>query len=232
MAQFWEKKVTPKEEVVEAKPEVKPEVKQEEVDTTDYTPVFPEVKEEEPKKEEPKAGVKEERKTERTVLVSELDAYVSELMKEGPQKLEDVPVEVIESNTDEVYNVLELPPEIKKFQDQFSFCWVSKKKRSIDEYRSVLEYLFVNKRFFPSLPDRLFTANGSIERGDLILMFISKKKAEVLRMAPVLKSQEKIQNLPVQDLEKWQDRGKGYYKPEVGSAEDSEEPRGRFVQVD
>jgi hypothetical protein len=223
MAQFWEKKVEPKVEQ-----EIKKETPKEE--EIDYTPKFPEP--EEKVAEKVVDAIKEERKVERTVLVSELDAYVSELMKEGPQTIDEVPVSVREVEKDDIYNILELPQEVKKYEDKFSFCWVSKKKRSIDEYRSVLEFLFVNKRFFPDLPDRLFTANGSIERGDLILMFISKERAKALRDEPIKKSQERIANLPVQDLEKWQDRGKRYYKPDVGASEDSEEPSGRFLQVD
>jgi hypothetical protein len=42
----------------------------------------------------------------------------------------------------------------------------------------------VNKWYFPDLPNHLFTANGSIERGDNILAFMSRARAEEIRKRP------------------------------------------------
>ena len=73
---------------------------------------------------------------------------------------------------------------------------------------------------FPDLPKYLFTANGSIERGDAILTFISLDIAKKIRLKPAQVSRERVRNLPVQDLKKWKDSGnENHYKPDLGSAE-------------
>lgn len=167
------------------------------------------------------------------VLVSEMDAYIHERMKGQPKTLDDVSVKVVDN--DEPQNILEIPRELKKFEDRYSFCWISKKKRSLDEYMDVLQFTLVNRVLFPSLPKHLFTANGSIERGDLILGFLPVKQAQALRDRPGEISREKVRSTLVQDLKKWKDLGDDkYYKPASGVTEsgDEEEPRGRYVQPD
>jgi hypothetical protein len=167
------------------------------------------------------------------VLVSEMDAYIHERMKGQPKTIAEIDAKVIK-NYDDPTSILEIPKELKKLEDKYSFCWISKKKRSIDEYIDVLEFSFVNRAIFPSLPKHLFTANGSIERGDLILAFLPIKQAEILRNRPGELSREKVKSTLVQDLDRWKDTGdEKFYKPDSGVSEGEEkEPRGRFVQPD
>lgn len=167
------------------------------------------------------------------VLVSEMDAYIHERMKGQPRTMEEIDTKVMK-NYDEPQNILAIPKELSKLEDKYSFCWISKKKRSIDEYIDVLEFSFVNRALFPNLPKHLFTANGSIERGDLILAFLPIKQAEALRNRPGEISREKVKSTLVQDLDRWKDTGdEKFYKPDSGVSEgNEEEPRGRFVQPD
>jgi hypothetical protein len=155
-------------------------------------------------------------------------------MKGQPKTMDEVDIKVVR-NYDDPQSILEIPKELKKFEDKYSFCWISKKKRSIDEYIDVLEFSFVNRTLFPTLPKHLFTANGSIERGDLILGFLPIKSAEALRNRPGEVSREKVKSTLVQDLNKWKDVGDDkYYKPDSGVSENDtdEAPRGRYVQPD
>ena len=167
------------------------------------------------------------------VLVSEMDAYIHERMKGQPHTMADIDAKVMK-NYDEPQSILEIPKELKKLEDKYSFCWVSKKKRSIDEYIDVLEFSFVNRALFQNLPKHLFTANGSIERGDLILAFLPKAQAELLRNRPGEISREKVKSTLVQNLDNWKDTGDDkFYKPDSGVSEGEEkELRGRFVQPD
>lgn len=183
---------------------------------------------------EKKIAVEEinEKKKDPLVLVSETDAYIHERMKSQPQTLEQVEIKLKRELT-EAQHALVLPSEFEDYKGKYAFRWINKKKRSIDHALDVIGWTFVNKVMFPGLPSHLFTANGSIERGDVILAFIPLNKANELRERPRAISRERVMNTPVQDLRKWKDRGEDYYKPDLGAAEnDKEESRGITLQPD
>lgn len=180
------------------------------------------------KTEEPKVS---QDSSQPLVLVSETDAYIHERMKSQPRSLEEVPIEIRE-NTDTLH-VLRLPRELDKFSKDYSFRWLNKKKRSIDHALDVIGWTLANKVIFKDLPKHLFTANGSIERGDAILAFMPRRRAEAIRLRPAQISRERVRNTPVQELSRWEDRGEKYYKPDIGAAEsDTEKARGISVTPD
>jgi len=166
------------------------------------------------------------------VLVSETDAYLHERMKEQPKTAAEVDLKVMQDFENKGH-ILSLPKELEAFGEQYSFRWINKKKRSIDHALDVIGWSFVNRVLFKTLPKHLFTANGSIERGDAILAFMPRKRAEEIRLRPAQISRERVRNIPVQDLRHWEDRGENYYKPDLGAAEnDNEKPRGIVVTPD
>lgn len=128
-----------------------------------------------------KPQVKEQ--TEQTapqVLVSHTDAYVWDRMKGQPKSLDEVDVMVVTERDPNIHR-LSLPAEIKEYEGKYTFRWIFKSKRAIDDACDVKGWLLANRLYFPDLPSHLFTANGSIERGDNILAFIPKAKADALR---------------------------------------------------
>ena len=166
------------------------------------------------------------------VLVSENDAYIHERMKSQSKTLEEINAKVIHDH-DNKGHILSLPREMEVYGNDYSFRWINKKKRSIDHALDVIGWTFVNRSFFKNLPKHLFTANGSIERGDAILAFMPRKRAEEIRLRPAQISRERVRNTPVQDLNRWENRGEKYYKPDLGAAEnDNEKPRGIVVTPD
>lgn len=175
-------------------------------------------------------------KAEPVVIVSDRDAHIYDRMKSQPKSIEEVDLRTADVGKDgEVPNILALPKELKEYEKKYNFCWVFKNPRSIDEYIDVLGFTMVNKALFPKLPKHLFTANGSIERGDSILMFMPQEKAEILRRRPGEISRERIKSTLVQDLDKWKDLGDDrYYRPDSGVSENDgdKEPQGRYVQPD
>lgn len=181
--------------------------------------------------EEQKEEVKPE-EVKPMVIVSQVDAYIHDRMKEGPKSLDEVSIK-LERDHYEPTHVLELPKEVKAHEGEYTFRWINKNARAISRAIDVIGWTLVNKVFFNNLPNHLFTANGSIERGDSILSFMPRKRAEELRAAPGKLSRERVNNTPVQDLRKWKDRGESYYKPDIGTAEsDDEKPRGLYRQPD
>jgi len=164
-------------------------------------------------------------------LGSEMDAYIHERIKSQPKTLEDI--KVITEEGEKRPNILALPKELEKHGKDYSFRWINKKKRSIDNALDVIGWTLVTKNFFNTVPKHLFTANGCIERGDAILAFMPKKQAERIRLRPAEISRERVNNTPVQDLRKWKDRGDRYYKPDLGAAEDdNEKVRGMQVALE
>ena len=164
-------------------------------------------------------------------LGSEIDAYVHERVKGQPKNLEEIQVRAIEN--DRRPNILALPKELEKFGAEYSFRWINKKKRSIDNALDVIGWTLVTRNFFDTLPKHVWGPNGVIERGDAILAFMSRKQADKIRLRPAEVSRERVENTPVQDLRKWKDRGDRYYKPDLGAAEsDTEEVRGHQVVLD
>ena len=171
---------------------------------------------------EPKV-VEEKKRPDPVVVISELDSYISERMVAQPKSLVDI--ELKEKTPRKQEGILALPKELEEYASKYAFRWINKHKRSIDYHLDVVGWNLVNRIYFNDLPKHLFTASGSIERGDLILGFISMKKALELRDGPIRLSQERVANLPIprlNDDKAYKDRGENYYQPEGGSAEDDE----------
>lgn len=136
-----------------------------------------------PEAQETKQEIKEEsNSSERSphVIVSNTDAYIYERMKGQPKTIKDIDVEVLPSSKPNGHR-LSLPEEVSKYEDRYTFRWVYKSKRAIDEACDVKGWVLVNKYYFPDVPLHLFTVNSSIERGDNILAFMPKAKAQALR---------------------------------------------------
>lgn len=164
-------------------------------------------------------------------LGSEIDAYVHERVKGQPKTLEEIKVKDVEA--DRRPNILALPRELEKYGKEYSFRWINKKKRSIDNALDVIGWTLVTRNFFNDLPKHVWGPNGVIERGDAILAFMEQRRAERIRLRPAEVSRERVNNTPVQDLRKWKDRGDRYYKPDLGAAEDDNEPvRGHQVVLE
>src|SRR3990167_9353079 len=151
------------------------------------------------------------------IITKEIDAYISDIMRGGPQSKEDIQVrDYSEANGK---HRLSLPDEIeKKYGQKYAFRWVNKKKDWIDRAISVRRWLIVNRVLFSDMPKYLFTANGTIENGDTILCFMPVAEAERLRKAPRDRSTELVKNLP---MEKWKDKREDspFYKPTLGQEE-------------
>ena len=117
------------------------------------------------------------------VLVSNTDAYIYDRLRGQPQTLEDVEVKVVGSKKDGVHQ-LSLPEELKIYEDRFAFYWIYKNKKAIDRACDVRCWTIVSRVHFSDLPAHLFTVNGCMERGDNILGFMPRKRAEELRRNP------------------------------------------------
>ena len=126
-----------------------------------------------------------------TVLVTHTDAYIHERIKSQPKSIEDLSVEVGEQNPNR--HRLSLPDELKPYEKKFSFRWIFKNKRAIDEACDVRGWVLANRMYFPDLPKFLFAMSGCIERGDNILSFMPKERAEKLRKEPGEKSRAVLQ---------------------------------------
>ena len=163
-------------------------------------------------------------------LGSEMDAYIYEKIKSQPRTLEEI--KVIEVGAESRPNILALPKELEKYCKDYSFRWINKKKRAIDNATNVIGWIIVNRLYFNDLPKHLYSPSGAIERGDAILAFMSRKQAERIRLKPAEISRERVQNTPIQDLKKWKDRGERYYKPDIGAAEDDAEIRSPHVVLE
>lgn len=171
-------------------------------------------------KEEKKPVQETERPT--LTLVSDMDAYISERMKNQPKTLDEA-LFVKEKKYAPGEHRLSLPPELKGYTKKITFRWLNKKKRAIDDAIDVKGWMLVNRALFPSLPKHLFTTSGAIERGDCVLAFIPNKKAEAIRRAPREKSQRMKEASPMiskpEPLRKGQS---GFYRPEDTSPEKEE----------
>ena len=164
--------------------------------------------------------VTETKSEQRPVIIqTEIDAYISDAMRGGPQTSADIQVRDF---TPESYkHRMSLPKEIeRKYGRKYAFRWVNKDKRMIDRALYVRKWLIVNRALFPDMPKHLFTANGTVEFGDTILCFMPIEAAEKLRKEPGRVSSERVKNLP---MEKWRghegDPKSPYYKPALGAVE-------------
>ena len=153
-----------------------------------------------------------------TVIMTEADAYIHERVASQPRSLDEVRTTVVQSDIEK--NRLSLPDYLERFsydctqgrtckahpwtydeatgrwsyskRGEFVFRWTKKVKRAIDHAMNVNGWFFVNRRYFPDAPHHLFSANGGIELGDVILFFLPAKQALALRAAPGKRSSEAV----------------------------------------
>lgn len=118
-----------------------------------------------------------------TVLLSQTDAYIYERMKSQAKDLASIDVQVLEKNVPGTHR-LSLPAELSQYEKKYAFKWLFKRPQAISEACDIKGWVLLNKTYFPDLPNHLFTANGSIERGDSILAFMPQARAEEIRRKP------------------------------------------------
>src|SRR3990167_3181876 len=148
-------------------------------------------------------------------IMSEEDAYISDRMKSQPKTLDDVLL-VKEKQYAPGEHRLSLPKEFKKYENKFSFRWLNKKKRAVDE-AIIKGWVIVNKVLFPEVAKEakhLFSTSGAIENGDAILAFMNKEVAQQIRRAPGEKSNAYIKAQLSKGTEKLPDGQSGFYIPD------------------
>lgn len=187
-------------------------------------PIKPEVKPQDPSLTR---GTKREEIEKTLVIKTEMDAYISDLIKAGPQNAEEVPLYVKEYDSSDGRHRLSLPLELeRKYGKKYAFRWVNKKKEWIDRALNIRQWLIVNRLLFADMPRHLFTANGTIENGDTILCFMPMANAERLRREPGDLSRQRVKDLP---MDKGKNAGEDspYYQPKSSQ----EERDGEVVNV-
>ena len=185
--------------------------------------------------------------------MTEADAYIHERIASQPQTLDEVRRTVVQS--DQAKNRLSLPDYFERFSydcslgrgcsahewkydetknrwshaltGEFIFRWIKKDKRAIDVAMNVREWKFVNRRYFPDAPNHLFSANGGVELGDVILFFLPTKQALIHRYAPGKRSTEILKSRMTkvgtnEVLMTGNPDDERFYEPESGSGEEDE----------
>lgn len=168
--------------------------------------------------------------TSQIVIKTEMDAYVSEIIKGQPQSVDEI--QVADFSPVQGKHRLSLPEQIeKKYGRKYAFRWVNKNKAWIDRAIYIRRWLIVNRMYFSDMPKYLFTANGTIENGDTILCFMPTEQAESLRREPGRISSERVKDLP---MEQWKKRGEDspFYKPTLGQEEKDGEMLSAGIQPD
>ena len=169
-------------------------------------------------------------------ILSELDSYIAERMKGQPTRVEEA-VAKVESLSDRPRHRLQLPDffealsaDNKAKAGPYIFRWTLKKKQAIDRDLN-RGWILTNRSYFPSAPRYLFTANGGIEVGDALLMFMPARKALLLREAPARISQERLRGQmthtsPDYVLMSGDKHNEHIYQPQLGpeAAETAETP--------
>ena len=140
---------------------------------------------------EKKSPVQPERQVQNIMVHSELDSMLLDRVKSQPQTLDEIDAEVF-SRPKEGRNRLSLPRELEPYTSKYAFCWIFKRKQSIDEACDQLHYKLTNRTYFPDLPDHIFSARGIIEYGDNVLAFRPMAIEIEMRKAPGLESLNRI----------------------------------------
>lgn len=162
--------------------------------------------------------------------VTENDAYIADLITSGPKTVEDI--EVRDYTEQNGRHRLSLPMQLeKKYGKKYAFRWVNKKKQAVDHAVFNRRWVIVNRMLFSDMPKVFFTANGTIENGDLILCFMPMEAAERLRRQPGEISLQRVKDLP---MEKWKNAGEDspFYKPKAGQEERDGEIVNNGIQPD
>ena len=168
--------------------------------------------------------------TSQIVIKTEMDAYVSEIIKGQPQTVDEI--QVVDFTPVMGKHRLSLPEQIeKRYGKKYAFRWVNKNKAWIDRAIHVRRWLIVNRMYFSDMPKFLFTANGTIENGDTILCFMLMEQAESLRREPGRISSERVKELP---MDQWKKKGEDspFYKPTLGQEEKDGEILSAGIQPD
>ncbi len=131
-----------------------------------------------------------------TVIMTELDAYLTERANAQPATLAEINARQIDVRENQQKR-LNLPDFFIRYsydhtngKGQYIFRWLWKNKMAVDRAMNVVGWSLVNRRYFPDAPNHLFSANGGVEEGDAILAFMPAKKALAIRLAPAKKSKE------------------------------------------
>ena len=127
-----------------------------------------------------------------TVLLSQTDSFIHERMKAQPRTISEIESIKVEGSIDPSQHRLSLPSELKQYEPRFSFRWIYKSSRAVAQACDLKGWVLLNRSHFPDLPNHLFTVNGSIERGDNILAFVTRQKAEYLRQKPGIESRQRL----------------------------------------
>ncbi len=180
----------------------------------------------EPIKSEPKE------KVENTIVIkTEMDAYINEIVKGGPQTIDEIQIRDFTPASGK--HRLSLPDAIeKKYANKYAFRWVNKKKDWIDRAINIRKWLIFNRTLFKDMPNHLFTANGTIENGDTILCFMPISQAERLRREPGDLSRARVKELPMEQWKKGQGEDSPFYKPSLGQEEKDGEILAAGIQPD
>jgi hypothetical protein len=130
-------------------------------------------------------------KAQNLVIHSEIDAFVMDRLKSQPKTLEEIDAVVVEKPKDGKHQ-LSLPEELDPYLPKYAFCWMFKRKQSLDQACDLYHWSFTNRTYFPEMPDYLFSARGVMERGDVVLMFRPKRIDDEMRKQPGIESLERI----------------------------------------
>jgi len=151
-------------------------------------------------------------------ILSDKDSYVYERLKSQPDSIEKLDIKIAEKDVPHKHR-LSLPDELEELQNKkYTFKWLFKNKRALDEACDMKGWIIVNKSYFPDLPAHLFSVTGALERGDNILAFMPKAKADELRKLPLDKASEIMRN--TLDRHK---NNPNFYTPKSGKTEEGEE---------
>ena|SRR3990167_9145654 len=147
--------------------------------------------------------------------MSEEDAYIHDRMRSQPKTLDEV-LSVKEKKYLPGEHRLTLPIELKVYENRFSFRWINKKKRAVDD-AIIKGWVIVNRRLFPNVAQdskHLFSTSGAIEKGDCILSFMNKDVATQLRNAPGERSTALVNAQLAKGDQQLAKGQSGFYKPE------------------
>lgn len=140
---------------------------------------------------EKKSPVQPEKQVQNIQIHSEIDSMLLDRLKSQPETLDEIDLEVVSQPREGVHK-LTLPEELEPYTKKYAFCWIFKRKQSIDEACDQLHYKLTNRTYFPELPDHIFSARGIIERGDNVLAFRPMHIDIEMRKAPGIESTQRI----------------------------------------
>ena len=142
-------------------------------------------------------------------LVTGMDSYLGERIKTQPKTLAEITA-IGEPEKRPGKHRLSLPKQLEPYINEFAFRWILKDKRAIDEAIDK-GWVFVNMQLFQKLPSWIFSIAGAIEKGDLVLACISKKKAEERTKEVQQRSSDMVNT----QLRKHEEDKDVFYKPKL-----------------